>query len=282
MLFPSGLFVREAGASQPPSSTYSATAQAYFDAVDTASGTLSETFMDAFDALLTDGDTNGWLSGMLAFKPYAGGTEASAEINALDPGTYDTNFINGPTIDTVIGVKFNGTNQYGDSGIQPSTVFSSFDDWQIGSLVITKGVAAASDGYTFGASSISTNRIMLREYDLSETDNHCIIYGNGDAGYSAEATTSYSDGDIIAAVRIASNDMRLYYDTTQADNNVTTPTFSLLPAVNFYEGGRNDSGSLITPSDCKMCCMFYAEGWSITNYTDFVADMETFKTAIGI
>ena len=66
------------------SESYTPQAQTYFDAVDTAGGTTSIIYKSAFNDLLISGTANGWLTGIVALKPGAGGTEAAAEEAAAD------------------------------------------------------------------------------------------------------------------------------------------------------------------------------------------------------
>lgn len=79
-------------------------------------------------------DSNGDLtSEFYAFYPMVTDTAVSnaakldqMKINLINPGTYNGTFTNNPTADSY-GVDWNGTSQYMDTGIMPSSVFNTTD-----------------------------------------------------------------------------------------------------------------------------------------------------------
>ena len=265
------------------SESYTPQAQTYFDAVDTAGGTTSIIYKSAFNDLLISGTANGWLTGIVALKPGAGGTEAAAEINAINPGTLDTILINAPTIDPTIGVKFDGLAQYGNSQLIPNTHFDSAYQWAVGYYVIT-GSNTAGSSYSFGSGANDSNKRIMA-LDWNTTTNTTYLYANGLNTYRVQASNAASSGTLVGGVRSAINNLRIYHNGVNVGEYTVSQSASL-PVNEFTEAARN-AGSPGTPSpsvfsNAKFACFYYAKGWSIPQFESFQSDLQTFLTAIGI
>jgi hypothetical protein len=75
---------------------YDPDADAYFTAVEAASGTLSGTFKTNYNTMILTLKSDGVYSKLLRFNPNAGGTEAAAEVDQIIPTTNNINFVNSP------------------------------------------------------------------------------------------------------------------------------------------------------------------------------------------
>lgn len=99
--------------------SYDADAQAYF----TAAGITDAGHKSAWNTFVLDCKANGNWTPLIAAYPVIGGTSGTHAINAKTPGTYNLTFTG--ITHSSSGITGNGTNNNVDTGIQPSTAFSS-------------------------------------------------------------------------------------------------------------------------------------------------------------
>lgn len=97
---------------------YDTDAQAFF----TAAGITNTTHKDAINTfVLTLKNLDVW-NGMTAIYPFVGGTATAHSYNLKNTATYQITWVNAPT-HSANGVQFlNTSNQYGNTGINPTTV----------------------------------------------------------------------------------------------------------------------------------------------------------------
>ena len=100
-----------------------ADAQAYFDRVTTAGGTLSTTEKNAVNQLVIDLKANSLWTPMKAIYPMVGASAAACAQN-LKSSSFTGTFSSGWTFAST-GVTPNGTSAYMDTGLQPLTQLSA-------------------------------------------------------------------------------------------------------------------------------------------------------------
>ncbi len=99
--------------------SYDADAQTYF----TAAGITDAGHKSAWNTFVLDCKANGNWTPLIAAYPVIGGTSGTHAINAKTPGTYNLTFTG--ITHSSSGITGNGTTNNVDTGIQPSTAFSS-------------------------------------------------------------------------------------------------------------------------------------------------------------
>lgn len=249
-------------------SNYDTDAENYFNAVSTAGGTLSGTFKTNYNTMILTLKSDGVYSKLLRFNPNAGGTEASAEVDQIIPTTNNINFVNSPTIDTEIGVDFNGTNQYADMNFVPSGLFVSPTDYQFGVTVLT--APANLLGYIMGVSSLSTKRMLAR------LDG----YVRGlDTGISTNTTTTTISGTNLSWSRSAINRIDAFYNGISEGNNTSTDTGGL-PVSNFYYGCINNNGTPASFSEGKYTFPWIAQGMTAADMLNLNNRISTFISSL--
>src|SRR5690606_21266587 len=102
------------------SSGYDSDAEAYFSAVASAGGTLSDPQKDAINTFVVNTKADGTWAKQYAIYPLAGGTAASHAINLKSPGTYDITW-NGSVTHNEDGIKSDGSTGYGNTNFNPSS-----------------------------------------------------------------------------------------------------------------------------------------------------------------
>lgn len=110
----------------PTGGGYDTDAEAYFTAVEGTGVTLSSTQKDAYNAFVVSCKGSSFYTKFKAIYPFIGATAASHAINAFSPGTYNITWTGTVTHDSN-GPKGDGTTGYGNTGLTPSSVFSSND-----------------------------------------------------------------------------------------------------------------------------------------------------------
>ena len=255
---------------------FDADAQAYFTAVETAGGTLSNDFKTYYNTMILGLKSDGVYSKLLRFNPNAGGVEASAEIDQIIPSTNNINFVNSPTIDSTIGVTFNGANQYATTGFIPSTGFASATNWQAQVYVMVKSTGTLKS--ILAAIDTTSRALMLRAAALSAGQSS----GRGlNASRVATSTSGTLDNQSIAVSRTSSTRLDIFVNglSEAADTLADTGT---LPNIELYYGSRNNAGSAEQFADGKFCFMTLAEGMDAANMLALHSRIQTFLTAMGL
>jgi len=109
-----GSFVASGGGA-----SFDADAQAFFDRVTTAGGTLTTTEKNATNQLVLDMKANGTWTSMLAIYPMVGASAAACAQN-LKSSSFTTTFSSGWTFASS-GITPNGTSAFADTGLNQST-----------------------------------------------------------------------------------------------------------------------------------------------------------------
>jgi hypothetical protein len=248
---------------------YDPDADAYFTAVEAASGTLSETFKTNYNTMILGLKSDAVYSKLLRFNPNAGGTEASAEVDQIIPTTNNINFVNSPAIDAEIGVDFNGTNQYASMNFTPSGLFVSPTDYQFGVTVLT--APANKLKYIMGVQDNTTTKRMITRPDG-------FIRGLA-TGITTTTTTTTINGTNLSWSRSAINRIDAFYNGISEGNNTSTDT-GLLPINNFLYGGI---GNIATPSNFtlgKYTFPWIAQGMTATDMLNLHSRVSTFISSL--
>jgi hypothetical protein len=253
--------------------SFDADAQAYFTAVETAGGTLSNDFKTYYNTMILGLKSDGVYSKLLRFNPNAGGVEASAEVDQIIPSTNNINFVNSPTIDSTIGVTFNGSNQYATTGFVPSTEYSSADNWQ-------------TFVFCLDNTGISTNQAISGAYQglsqlvrlWSRFSSRVMIngYANCRQAYSIGAINNNS---LILGSRTSYTQLDIYINATSEGSD--TGNNANAPSIEEYYGTYNNNGTPASYTTGKWCFLGKAENMTGTDVGNLYARITTFLTAIG-
>ena len=118
-MFGVGVGIRVGGRTPVGGSAYDADAQAFFDRVTTAGGTLSTTEKNATNQLVLDMKSAGIWTAMKAVYPMVGSSAAACAQN-LKSSSFTGTFTSGWTFSSN-GAKPNGTSAYMNTGFNPAT-----------------------------------------------------------------------------------------------------------------------------------------------------------------
>jgi hypothetical protein len=247
--------------------TYDSDALGFFTAVESAGGTISTTFKDAWNAfVVSQKGTNGAWAKHKCLYPYYGGTLNGARINARTPGTFDITWNGSPTAGAT-GVNFNGSSQYGDTGFVPNN---------------TNGISNAA-GMAMGF----YGRENIAGFDMGsyESGKESICLPNADGTYQVYAlgggfnlASGPERTDKFNMVNKApSGGLTAYADGV----SVATGSYTLDNSATWsiYVGAANDTTDVYTSNEHGFA--FISTGLDSAEVTKLKTDVDTLMTAIS-
>lgn len=247
---------------------FDADAQAFFDRVTTAGGSLSATEKTAVNTLVLDLKGYSIWSKMKAIYPMVGASAAACAQN-LKSSSFTGSFTSGWTFAST-GVTPNGTSAYMNTGFNLNT--------QIGANPLNMSF------YSRTNISASQGDIGCYNNPSGSTDNEILISYNG---------TFYGFNNPNKYVNIGNGDSRGFYQlNAQALNlkafknsNQFGSTVSLTSYtstnLNVWLGGINNNGNLATPSTKQCAFASIGDGLNDTESTNFYTAVNTFQTSLS-
>jgi hypothetical protein len=245
--------------------SYDADAQAFFDRVTVAGGSLSLTEKTATNQLVLDMKSAGIWSSMKAIYPMVG---ASAEACAqnLKSSSFTGTFTSGWTFAST-GATPNGTSAYMDSGIVSST-----------QLIL-------NSSHLSYYSRTTSNGVEVEIGNFSGANGSLIeIRTSGVSYYRINQTTdiSHSDTDskgFYIANRTASNIVNAFKNATKTINS--TVVSSALPTNSIFIGAVNISGAPLYLSTKQCAFASIGDGLTDTEASNFYTAVQAFQTTLS-
>jgi hypothetical protein len=228
----------------------------------TAAAITDPTQQSAVNQLVVDLKGYGVWTKMKALYPFVGGTSTAHSYNLKNTAQYQITWYGGVTHDSV-GVQFNGTNGYGDTGLTPNGTLS------LNSTLIGSKFASNFTG-NFAIGTTTGSRI---EYYRSFSDTYFAVNSSTESYFSLSDTSG-----IILMNRNSSTNQALYKNGTLLSNASATSTS--LPTTKIFLGCRSTTGN--TPSDYssnKQSLMIISDGVSSPSGLNTI--LQTYATALG-
>ena len=271
--------VRYINPDPPPG--YDADAQAYFDAITGAGGSLTTPQMDAMNAFVLELKAASIWSGTFDFIHFlVGGSEAATKFNLIDPqdldASYRLTFTNSATFAST-GVTTNGTTQYINThDILRNATYADSANYHIGVFNRTSsGVAGFTFGVNDGAS--STLYGLCRSTD----DKSYFKQPNTSENNFTDATTG--KGFYLTQTRAAATQA-----TTQKDgvSKIAVPNNGnglKLPATyNLLFNAYNSVGSVTQYRAGELVLISSGRGFSDAERSAYETAVANFITALGL
>ncbi len=244
-----------------------ADAQAFFDRVDTAGGSLTLTEKIAVNKLVLDLKSYGIYSAMKAIYPMVGASAAACSQNLKSSSFTGTFTATGWTFAST-GVKPNGTSAYMTTGIVPSTEFSTINSGNFGYYHRTNlksnstCLGANSGGYYF-ADWIANASASFPS--INDGNSVVLNYGTNILGFRQLSRNSSSVNQIL--YRLNTTD----YAITQSASG--------RPTNQIYIGASTPG---IFFSDSEIAFAYVGDGQlSTTNQADFYTAVQAFQTTLS-
>jgi hypothetical protein len=245
-----------------------ADAQAFFDRVTTAGGSLSATEKTAVNQLVLDLKGYSIWSKMKAIYPMVGASAAACAQN-LKSSSYTGTFTSGWTYAST-GVTGNGTSAYMNTGFNPNTQFTTNNSVSIGyysptlanETHIAIGVDAAGTGLN----------LMNNQYSVNNN------YMGRAYVQSLIPPTKLSNIGFTTLSRISDTSLKLYFENSNVLTNSTSESSSSRPNANLYIGGLNGG---FQRSNQEISYAFVGDGLTDTEVSNYNTAVQAFQTTLS-
>lgn len=252
---------------------WDASADAWFTAVSWAVGD-DTTQRQAFNALYISLKSGGFYTRLDEISVRAN-RDLAAALRGLKLNLTGL-AVNSPTFTQWRGIKGNATTSYVNSTFVPST---GGVNYALNSASVIAYCRNAGSVRNFDMSANNAGNVSTLIFRFSDGS----AYGCINTGATSYATTAVANGvGLYVISRTAASGagaQTLYKDGSSIATGTQASTG--LPAVSFYEGGRNASGSPDQLTDAEISLVAYGDGFNSSDVTAFKAIIDTFRTAIG-
>jgi hypothetical protein len=245
-------------------------AQAFFNRVTAAGGTLNNTEQLAINDLVLNMKTSGIWDSMKAIYPMVGASAAACSQN-LKSSSFTGTFTSGWTFSSS-GVTGNGTSAYMNTALNPST-----------QLTVNNSHASFysrtnnnSDAWDLGSGNGTANAFLLSlRYNALNLQIAMISGGYPTNAAVSTQTTSNAFGLMS---RSSSTSLKLYRNASLLNTN--TVASSTLSSQNIYIGGNNDTSF---PSYSARQCAFASigDGLNDTQASNLYTAVQAFQTILS-
>lgn len=253
-------------------SGFDADAQAFFDRVTTAGGTLSATEKTAVNQLVLDMKSYSIWSKMKAIYPMVGASSAACAQN-LKSSSFTGTFNGGWTYAST-GVKPNGTTGYFDTNLNSS---SNLTKTSAHLSVYVRNNSSVVNPYDMGNASVP-GMVTNATYLITRYNTNLAYIGIADSSYGTSASSTDSRGFWVGATN-GSSTQTLYKNGSSFATG--TAGSGSLANNNLYLGAANNatSASFFTDKEYSFCTI--GDGLSGTEASNFYTAVQTFNTTLS-
>ena len=246
---------------------YDTDAQAFFDRVTAAGGSLSLTEKNATNQLVLDLKANSLWTPMKAIYPMVGASAAACAQN-LKSSSFTGSFTSGWTFAST-GVTPNGTSAYMNTGFSPSTNLTSNNS----SLGYYGGTTGTTTKCALGAANITSYFQIYPAYPSFG------LFADIFDGSTGLTTNSNSAGFIFAYRNSSSTQKK--HSVRGALTTVTSATLATTISSNLVLGARNNNGTFEDYSNLQHRFAFIGDGLDDTQASNFYTAVQAFQTTLS-
>jgi hypothetical protein len=255
--------------------TFDSDAQAFFDRVTTAGGTLTTIEKQAVNQLVLDLKANSLWTPMKAIYPMVGASAAACAQN-LKSSSFTGTFTSGWTFANT-GVTGNGTSAYFDTNFNPFVSSNGVNDSSASVYLrtATQGALLQTDLGVFSAA----GALPLFTTNSSSTtrNNFCWDYNTN------LNTTNTTDSRGMWGMSRSGASSWVSFDRNTTTNKTTTNTYTTLPNGNVYLGAQNNalSGTAIEFSPRQIAFAHMGDNLTSTQFNNFYTAVQAFQTTLS-
>ena len=245
-------------------SSYDPDAQAFFNRVTAAGGSLTNTEKTAVNTLVLDMKSYGIWTAMKAIYPMVGASAAACAQN-LKSSSFTGTFTSGWTFAST-GVTPNGTSAYMNTGLNTST-----------------DLTLSTNHYSYYSRTSSVVAVTVEMGVFQTAFVHlraAVNYVAGAVSSLASFTTTLTSAGFWLGSKTANNSRKAIYNGSVQATNTTTDTTSY-PNLQVYIGARNDGGSAAVFSDKQCAFASIGDGLTDTQASNFYTAVQAFQTTLS-
>jgi hypothetical protein len=249
---------------------FDADAQAFFDRVTAAGGTLTTTEKDATNTLVVSMKADGVWSSMKAIYPMVGASAAACAQN-LKSSSFTGTFSSGWTFAST-GVTPNGTSAYMNTTLIPSVSIASQDSTHLAYYVNQNVKIGAFQLGVRGAN--NTDLFIGARFNATQSYNAVNMNPA-----SLQPETNNVQG-FLTVSRILSTEFK-YYKANSLFQTVSQSSSTLANTYPIYIGALNLSGSVLFPDTAQCAFASIGDGLSATQQGNFYTAVQAFQTTLS-
>jgi hypothetical protein len=242
-------------------------AQAFFDRVTAAGGTLSATEKTAVDTLVKQMKLDGTWTPMKAIYPMVGASAAACAQN-LKSASFTGTFNGGWTF-TSGGITPNGTNAYMDTNLIPSTSLL-LNSVHFSNYLPVFGTSQGSD---IGVVDTSSNGL----YAFYRNSGVAFLRTNDQSNTFANDQTTNNGFRIVS--RESAVLSKSYVNNTDTFTSVSVSDG--LPIFSIFLGARSANGGINNPSNRQQSFASIGDGLIDTQASNFYTAVQAFQTTLS-
>lgn len=251
-----------------PGPVYDPDAQAFFNRVSSAEGTLSTTEKTAVNQLVLDMKSANIWTAMKAVYPMVGASAAACAQN-LKSSSFTGSFSSGWTFAST-GVTPNGTSAYMDSNLNENSIMT-LNNIHISHYSRTNNTSVVCDIGLFDTinstgthtlSYLAGGNAIIRNLDLA-------------SGFTGTLTTQ----GLFINNRIISSESKYFYNNT-LHQTITSNSISK-SNLNYFLAARNGSGIATNFSNREYAFSSIGDGLTNTQASNFYTTVQAFQTTLG-
>ena len=266
-MFGVGVGVRVGGRTASSSGGFDPDAQAFFDRVTTAGGTLSTTEKNATNQLVLDMKSAGIWSSMKAVYPMVGASAAACAQN-LKSSSFTGTFSSGWTFAST-GVTGNGTSAYFNTTLDIGTTFT--DNAAAWAYSRTASIPT-TDSFIFGARSSPLGALSLDFYNGSR------VFGLTQNTIDVNLGTNQGAG-FFGLNRLNLSSVKIYKNGSSIGSNTNT-VVALFGSRTLYFGAEN-AGTAQFYSNAQNAFGAISDGLTDAQASNFYTSVQAFQTTLS-
>ena len=249
--------------------TFDSDAQAFFDRVTTAGGTLTTTEKNATNQLVLDMKAAGIWSAMRAVYPMVGASAAACAQN-LKSSSFTGTFTSGWTFAST-GVTPNGSSAYMDTNFNANTSLTSMSNAHLSVYSRTNNIV---DGYDIGCSQGAYQYLLGLAMKGSATDGYYFV---NDLLPSSNASANSLGLQTLS--RVNNTEVKLNRNS-DARQTITKATITI-PNFNLYIGALNLGGTANRFTNRQYAFGSIGDGLTDTQASNFYTAVQAFQTTLN-
>jgi hypothetical protein len=237
-----------------------ADAQAFFDRVTAAEGSLSATEQDAVNTLVVQMKADGIWSAMKAIYPMVGASAAACAQN-LKSSSFTGSFSAGWTFAST-GVTSNGTSAFFDTNLNQSTHITNTSQH----ISYYSRTDSSLDPGEIGIATSNTFLLLRSGFYSNQCDSNFVNTPQNLKGFYLGSRTS-------------SSLRRGFYNGAQVHETTNTPNAT--SSLNYYIGALNSNGvaGFFSPKECAFASI--GDGLTNDNVSDLYTAVQAFQETLN-
>lgn len=252
-----------------PAGGYDADAQAFFDRVTAAGGTLSTPEKNATNTLVLDLKGYSIWTDIKAAYPMVGSSAASCAQN-LKSSSFTATFSSGWTFAST-GVKGNGSSTFMNTGLIPSSELG-LNSTHISMYSRTENVGSFLD--------MGSSPLLYLYFSFNSGGN--TYHANNSAENNFGIPTITTSLGFFTSNRISSTEMSIWARTTEYTDSVSSAaTSTTQPTIPIYLGAYNNGGSPGLPTNREYAFASIGLGLTDTQLVNYYTAVQAFQTTLG-